>query len=98
MTTRIRTICGALALLISANACRPQAKPPEVQTPTLDVTDWTEKTELFMEYPPLVACQMHGALCRASDADGRLQARHRRAGQGGVHARSRRPIDCTDRP
>src|SRR5713226_10640197 len=55
MTTRIRTICGALALLISANACRPQAKPPEVQTPTLDVTDWTEKTELFMEYPPLVA-------------------------------------------
>ena len=35
--------------------------------PTLDVTDWTDKTELFMEYPPLVAGQ-DGALCRAPDA------------------------------
>ena len=28
---------------------------PEAETPTLDVTDWTDKTELYMEYPPLVA-------------------------------------------
>jgi RND family efflux transporter MFP subunit len=27
----------------------------EVEAPTLDVTAWTEQTELFMEYPPLVA-------------------------------------------
>jgi len=25
------------------------------ETPTLDVTSWTDKSELFMEYPPLVA-------------------------------------------
>ena len=27
------------------------------EPPTLDVTSWTEKTELFMEHPPLVAGQ-----------------------------------------
>src|SRR5438552_14254946 len=55
MTTRIRMICAAIALTVGSTACRPQAKPPEAETPTLDVTDWTDKTELFMEYPPLVA-------------------------------------------
>src|SRR5262245_31150385 len=33
------------------------APVPEAETPTLDVTSWTDKTELFMEYPPLVAGQ-----------------------------------------
>lgn len=28
---------------------------PEAEVPTLDITTWTDKTELFMEYPPLVA-------------------------------------------
>jgi len=28
---------------------------PAAETPTLDVTSWTDKSELFMEYPPLVA-------------------------------------------
>jgi len=55
MTTRIRMICAAIAITASAAACQSQTKPPEAETPTLDVTDWTEKTELFMEYPPLVA-------------------------------------------
>src|SRR6186997_1202316 len=56
MTMYIRVVCAALALMSSASACRSQATPPEeAQTPTLDVTNWTEKTELFMEYPPLVA-------------------------------------------
>src|SRR6266498_2714088 len=55
MTTRIRMVAAALAVIASASACRSQAKPPEAQTPTLDVTDWTDETELFMEYPPLVA-------------------------------------------
>jgi membrane fusion protein, heavy metal efflux system len=33
--------------------------PPTTETvpPTLDITHWTDKTELFMEYPPLVAGQ-----------------------------------------
>src|SRR5215212_8308976 len=55
MTTRIRNIWIGLALAASVVACRPQATAPETETPTLDVTDWTDKTELFMEYPPLVA-------------------------------------------
>jgi len=28
---------------------------PEAEVPTLDITTWTDQTELFMEYPPLVA-------------------------------------------
>lgn len=55
MTSRIRMISIAIALLATASGCRSQAKLPEAETPTLDVTDWTAKTELFMEYPPLVA-------------------------------------------
>ena len=54
MTTR-SLICTAL--LVATTACtRPgdavQGAGDEV--PTLDVTNWTEKTELFMEHPPLV--------------------------------------------
>ena len=55
MTIRIARIVAALAVAASVAACRPQAKPVEAETPTLAVTDWTDKTELFMEYPPLVA-------------------------------------------
>ena len=55
MTIRIRIICAAIALSAIAAACRPQSAAPEAEMPTLDVTDWTDKTELFMEYPPLVA-------------------------------------------
>src|SRR4026208_1502058 len=57
MTTRILTICSAVAVAAGVAACRPQATLPEAETPTLDVTDWTDKTELFMEYPPLVAAK-----------------------------------------
>ena len=48
MVARVR---GRLA----AAASRPRHLKHE--TPTLDVTSWTDKTELFMEYPPLVAGQ-----------------------------------------
>src|SRR5580765_8220470 len=54
MTTRIAYLLMTIALAANV-ACAPQAKPAEAETKTLDVTDWTEKTELFMEYPPLVA-------------------------------------------
>src|SRR5688572_6642602 len=43
--------------LVGLGACGREAPPPEAELPTLDVTHWTEKTELFMEYPPLVAGQ-----------------------------------------
>ena len=55
MSTRIGHTLAALAMATSVVSCRPPAKPPEAETPMLDVTDWTDKTELFMEYPPLVA-------------------------------------------
>jgi membrane fusion protein, heavy metal efflux system len=55
MTTRLANIWLAIALAASVAACAPQEKPAAAEMPTLDVTDWTDKTELFMEYPPLVA-------------------------------------------
>lgn len=54
----MRTVCTALvfASALGAGGCaRDAAAPAESEAPTLDVTAWTDKTELFMEYPPLVA-------------------------------------------
>ena len=45
----------ALVLMLLSSACnRSQPSPQEEELPTLDVTSWTDKTELFMEYPVLV--------------------------------------------
>jgi len=55
---RRTTSWAAVMLAIGlAVACRkpPAAQPAEV--PSLDVTSWTGSSELFMEYPPLVAGQ-----------------------------------------
>jgi cobalt-zinc-cadmium efflux system membrane fusion protein len=45
-----------LVAIVGLSACRRGApnRSAEAEMPTLDVTHWTEKTELFMEYPPLV--------------------------------------------
>lgn len=41
---------------IATLACGRAAPPaPQAEAPTLDVTSWTDKTELYMEHPPLVA-------------------------------------------
>jgi RND family efflux transporter MFP subunit len=40
-----------------AAACTKQPAEAEPEAPTLDVTNWTDKTELFMEHPPFVAGQ-----------------------------------------
>ena len=55
----ILSIGVCVALAISAAGCGRDAAPApgEAEVPTLDVTSWTAKTELFMEYPPLVAGQ-----------------------------------------
>ena len=50
----------AVALSLTAwlmGACRPAPPAPTAELPSLDVTSWTEKTELYMEHPPLVAAQ-----------------------------------------
>jgi RND family efflux transporter MFP subunit len=54
---RISTQGISLIIGIAAAACGGNAVVPEAEAPTLDVTAWTDKTELFMEYPPLVAGQ-----------------------------------------
>jgi RND family efflux transporter MFP subunit len=51
---RINTIAICLVILTMTGACGGDAAAPEAEPPTLDVTNWTDKTELFMEYPPLV--------------------------------------------
>jgi RND family efflux transporter MFP subunit len=59
--TRANTSTIALAAVIVAGmlaaACNRQPAEAESEAPTLDVTSWTDKTELFMEHPPLVAGQ-----------------------------------------
>jgi membrane fusion protein, heavy metal efflux system len=46
-----------VAACVAAGGCGKQAATSEHETPTLDVTSWTDKSELFMEYPPLVTVQ-----------------------------------------
>jgi len=49
----------ALAAVALGAACRRDAATPgqaaASEAPTLDVTSWTEQSELYMEHPPLVA-------------------------------------------
>lgn len=51
-----RCTLGLIAIALAASCGSPPAAP-EQEPPTLDVTSWTERSELFMEYPPLVAGQ-----------------------------------------
>lgn len=50
-----------VACVVLGSSCgrgeAPAAPAPEADDPTVAVTTWTERTELFMEYPPLVAGQ-----------------------------------------
>ncbi len=49
-----------LVTVLIVNGCARDRAPAETagaELPTLDVTHWTPKSELFMEYPPLVAGQ-----------------------------------------
>ena len=59
MTTKTRTnalTSSALMLIaLAATGCAREAAAPAKEPPSLNVTDWSAKTELYMEYPPLVA-------------------------------------------
>ena len=58
MTRRALLVIALILPLVLGIGCRRAAAPAEqAGPPTLDVTHWTEKTELFMEYPPLVSGQ-----------------------------------------
>jgi cobalt-zinc-cadmium efflux system membrane fusion protein len=55
---RLRVLSGTLLAICVLGSCRAQpATPTSEELPTLDVTHWTDKTELFMEFPPLIAGQ-----------------------------------------
>jgi RND family efflux transporter MFP subunit len=49
----IWVVIAAAVLSGCGGAAAPEAQP--AQPESLSVTDWTERTELFMEYPPLIA-------------------------------------------
>lgn len=51
---RIFVISSLVAAALTAS-CSRSAEPPTAEAPALNVTHWTEKTELYMEHPPLVA-------------------------------------------
>jgi len=55
--TRRLPVCVILLVWSAAGGCSGREETSVRETPTLDVTSWTDKTELFMEYPPLVAGQ-----------------------------------------
>jgi RND family efflux transporter MFP subunit len=56
--TRSRTICAAIALALLVACSRPAPEAPKAEPlEPRNVTHWTETTELYMEYPPLVAGQ-----------------------------------------
>ncbi len=46
---------GMVVALLNTACGSGAVDPVDAEMPTLDVTDWTDTTELFMEYPPLVA-------------------------------------------
>src|SRR4051812_13066196 len=54
MTSRRALVTAVLAATALTAACGRQTEPAKTETPSLNVTDWTDKTELYMEYPPLV--------------------------------------------
>jgi membrane fusion protein, heavy metal efflux system len=58
MTRKISMLL--ISALVTASGCRGGFNPAKAgspEPPTLDVTSWTELSELYMEYPPLVAAQ-----------------------------------------
>ena len=58
LVVRGRWFVIAGSLVLSLVGCGRGAAPAESpEPPTLDVTSWTDASELFMEYPPLVAGQ-----------------------------------------
>src|SRR5262245_52768963 len=58
MSHHTRTLV-ALLMGLAAVSCRSRpTETPKAEAPTLNVTHWTDKSELYMEYPPLVAGQL----------------------------------------
>ena len=55
MTIRRALVTAVCAAVAFTAACSRRSEPATAEAPSLNVTSWTDKTELYMEYPPLVA-------------------------------------------
>jgi membrane fusion protein, heavy metal efflux system len=55
MTIRRALVTAVCAAVAFTAACSGRSEPATAAAPSLNVTSWTDKTELYMEYPPLVA-------------------------------------------
>ena len=55
MMTKIHTPIAILLAAFATTGCARTKDAAKAEQTTLNVTDWTAKTELYMEYPPLVA-------------------------------------------
>ena len=54
MTARRALVTAVLLATALTWACGRPGEPAKAESPSLNVTHWTDKTELYMEYPPLV--------------------------------------------
>ena len=57
MTKHMKIPVAILLAALGAVGCRRASDAPMAEPATLNVTHWTPKTELYMEYPPLVTGQ-----------------------------------------
>ena len=57
VSTATRAWTAVAILTVMAAGCRKPPAAAPAEPPSLDVTSWTDKSELFMEHPPLVAGQ-----------------------------------------
>ncbi len=57
MSRAIFAFASALLLLCAGAGCGRRASDPPAEVRSLNVTHWTDRTELYMEHPPLVAGQ-----------------------------------------
>jgi membrane fusion protein, heavy metal efflux system len=55
MTTMMRMIPALLLTLVATTGCRRPSEAPKAEPTALNVANWTAVSELYMEYPPLVA-------------------------------------------
>ena len=87
MTTKAR-LPVALILSLFGAACTRSGDAPKAEPVALNVTHWTEKTELYMEYPPLVAGQSARFAVHLDETE-RLPGAGRWHALAGIHAGAR---------
>ena len=55
MTMQRALVAVVWAAVAFTVGCGRRIEPAKAESPSLNVTNWTDTTELYMEYPPLVA-------------------------------------------